>query len=657
MGEQDVEQDLDEHQQRAYMKALLDDLRALELMLEGGQIESGVRRIGAEQEMFLVNSDLGPAPVAAEVMARVNDERFVAEIARFNLEANLTPHLLGGRCFSLLEEELTEVTRLARDGAHASGADVLLGGILPTLAISDLTLENITPMARYHELNRVIGELRGGTFSAYIKGRDELHVRHDNIMLASCNASFQIHLQVDPLDFAARYNMAQAVTAPLLAAAVNSPLLFGRRLWQETRVALFQHSNDSRTNAEQSRSQPPRVGFGEEWLKESVIELFRHQIARFRVIMTTKPDEDPLSVLTHGGVPKLTALRLHNGTIWPWNRACYGVSEGRPHLRIENRALPGGPTVLDEVANAAFFTGLMTALSTEYGDISERMAFDDAKANFFAAARYGLKAQLTWIDGKRHIAAALILDHLLPLAREGLSQSGVDVTDVERYLGTLEERVRSGQTGAQWMLQSLEAMGAEGTSDLRQRKLAAAIIERQQGGEPVHRWEVIKAYNSEGWRQSHPTVGQLMSTDLFTVRPDDLVELAARVMEWRDVRHVPVEDEDGRLVGIVSHRSLLSMLSDRHPGGGVEELIAVRQIMKSDPVSVAPTTPVKEAVALMRRHRIGSLPVVEEGRLVGIVTVYDFLESEAALPVEKLDVEGQRAEVVKGDAMNKHPAR
>ncbi|PYS97653.1 MAG: hypothetical protein DMF65_11355 [Acidobacteria bacterium] len=643
MGEQDVNQVLDEHQQRAFMKALLDDLRALEQMLEGGQIESGVRRVGAEQEMFLVDSNLGPAPVAEEVLARVNNARFVAEIARFNLEANLTPRLLGGRCFRRMEEELTEVIRLARDGARACGADVLLGGILPTLAMSDLGLENITPKPRYHELNRVIGELRGGSFSAYIKGRDELHIKHDNILLVSCSASFQIHLQVNPREFADRYNLAQLVAAPVLAAAVNSPLLFGRRLWQETRVALFQHSNDSRTSAQQSRGQPPRVGFGEGWLKDSVIELFRQQIARFRVIMTARPDEDPLAVLARGGVPSLSALRLHNGSIWPWNRACYGVSEGRPHLRIENRALPGGPTVLDEVANAAFFTGLMTALPGEYGDVSVRMAFDDAKANFFAAARYGLKAQLTWVDGKRYIAAALILDHLLPLAREGLRQSGVEGDDIERYLGTLEERVRSGQTGAQWMLQSLSAMGGEGTSDLRQRKLAAAILERQQGGEPVHRWAIIKAYGSEGWRQSHHTVGHLMSTDLFTVQPDDLVEMVARVMEWRDVRHVPVEDEEGHLVGIVSHRSLLRMLADGTPGG-VEELVAVRQIMNPDPVSVAPTTPVSEAVELMRRRRIGSLPVVEDGRLVGIITVYDFLESTARLSAEKLDANGREAE-------------
>ena len=633
MGEQDVAQVLDERQQRAFMKALQNDLHALELMLETGTVESGIRRVGAEQEMFLVDSNLSPAPVAGEVLKRVNDTRFVPEIARFNLEANLTPLTLGGRCFRRMEEELTEVLQRAREGARACGADVLLGGILPTLAMSDLGLGNITPQPRYFELNRGISRLRGGSFSTHIMGRDELQIMHDNIMMVACNASFQVHLQVDPSGFAGAYNLAQAVTAPVLAAAVNSPLLFGRRLWQETRVALFQHSNDARTNAQQARSQPSRVGFGGGWLKESVLELFRHQVARFPVIMTMEAGENPLTLLARGEVPALSALRLHNGTIWPWNRACYGISEGRAHLRIENRALPGGPTVLDEVANAAFFTGLMSALPGEYGEIDRRMSFDDARANFFAAARYGLGAQFTWVDGKRHIAPALILDHLLPLAREGLKQSGIEGEDIDRYLGTVEERVQVGQTGAQWMLKSLAAMGVEGTSDMRQRKLAAAMLERQQSDEPVHRWAIVGGYGSEGWRQQHHTVGHIMSTDLFTVRPDDPVELVARVMEWRDVRHVPVEDNDGRLVGLVSHRSLLSLLAKGLPADR-DEPVAVRNIMIADPISVAPTTPVSEAVELMRLHRIGSLPVVENERLVGIVTVYDLLESAARLSKE-----------------------
>src|SRR4029453_6537719 len=266
-------------------------------------------------------------------------------------------------------------------------------------------------MPRYNELNLAVTKLRGDPFSIHIKGLDELNLTHDNVMMEACNTSFQVHFQVEPSEFVATYNVAQAITAPVLAAAVNSPLLMGHRLWQETRLALFQHSTDARSRPELLRSQRTRVAFGEQWLRHSVIELLHDQIARFRPIMITRPDEEPMHVLARGEIPLLSALRLHNGTVWPWNRACYGVENGRAHLRIENRALPAGPTVIDEVANAAFFIGLMLSLPSEYGDISKWMSFDDAKENFFSAARHGLNAQFNWIGGKKYSASALILDH------------------------------------------------------------------------------------------------------------------------------------------------------------------------------------------------------------------------------------------------------
>ena len=222
-----------------------------------------------------------------------------------------------------------------------------------------------------------------------------------------------------PKEFAPLYNLAQAITAPVLAAAVNSPLLFGHRLWQETRLALFQHSTDARSATQQARSHPTRVSFGDRWLEKSVLELFQEQIARFRMIMINEPSENPLSLLAHGQIPELTALRMHNGTIWPWNRACYGVTNGIAHLRIENRALPSGPTVLDEIANAAFFVGLMISLPNEYGDVAKVMSFDDAKTNFFAAARHGLNAQFNWIDGKTHSASDTHTRSLAPAGTSG----------------------------------------------------------------------------------------------------------------------------------------------------------------------------------------------------------------------------------------------
>lgn len=631
MGEHNVEQNLDEKASQAFMKALLEDLRALESMIETGALETGVRRVGAEQEMFLVDRNMRPAPISLEVLELAKDSRLTTEIARFNLEANLTPLFLTGRCFQQMEQELIGLLSQVRKSAESFGADVLLSGILPTLRKSDLSLANLAPLPRYSQLNEGVMRLRGGPFSIHIKGLDELQITHDNVMMESCNTSFQVHFQTSPAEFALHYNIAQAITAPVLAAAVNSPLLFGHRLWQETRVALFQHSIDSRSPTQLARSQPTRVSFGDRWLKNSVVELFHDQISRFRPIMITEPDEDPFQVLARGETPLLSALRMHNGTVWRWNRACYGVADGIAHLRIENRALPAGPTVQDEMANAAFFVGLMIALPHEYGEIAKRMSFDDAKENFFAAARYGLSAPLRWLDGKNLSVTSLILDDLLPLARAGLKEARVDSSDVDKYLGVLEERVRSGQTGAQWMLNSLTALGnTHQSTDVSTRLLTSTILARQQEGKPVHDWQLAEAGEFDDWRQSYQTVGHFMSTDLFTLRPNDLVDLAASLMEWRHIRHVPVEDENGRLVGLVTHRGLLRLLS-RGSTAPEATSMTVSEIMKANPTSVTSTTPTLEAIEIMRRSGIGCLPVVDDGQLVGIVTSYDFLTATASI--------------------------
>jgi len=618
------------------MQALLEDLRALAFMLNDDRVERRKARIGAEQEMFLIDRDFRPAPISVDVLQRANEPRLTTEIARFNLEANLTPLDLTGNCFRRMETELQELLAITRASAHTLDADVLLSGILPTLQKSDLTLDNLTPSARYRELDRGVIRLRGGPLSIHIKGLDELNLTHDNIMMESCNTSFQIHFQSSPEEFVNHYNVAQAITAPVLAVAVNSPLLFGHRLWQETRVALFQHSTDERSRPQLARSQPTRVSFGDQWLRNSVIELFHDQISRFRPIMITQPDENPFQVLARGQTPMLSALRMHNGTVWRWNRACYGVSDGVPHLRIENRALPSGPTPVDEIANAAFFTGLMLALPQEYGDIAARMAFDDAKLNFFRAARHGLDAQFQWLGAESRSASSLILNELLPLARAGLRSAEVDDDDIEKYLGIIEERTRSAQTGARWIIKSLGTMPDNMSKDVRQRKLTSTMLDLQKQGTPVHEWPLIEATATEDWAQSYRTVGQFMSTDLFTVRPDDLIDLAASVMDWRHVRHVPVEDEAGRLLGLVTHRGLLRMLNN-----GIctrTTPVTVREIMIANPVSISPTTSSLEAIEVMRQNRIGCLPVVEADQLVGIVTSYDFLEASAALFKQHLGI-------------------
>ncbi|MCC6555742.1 MAG: CBS domain-containing protein [Polyangiaceae bacterium] len=643
MGEQRVAVEIDEEQRQAFMQALLADVVALERLLDDGRIETGVRRIGAEQEMFLVDRGLRPAPLVLDVLERAADPRLTTELARFNLEANLTPLLFGGDCLSRMEAELRDLVGKAAEAARALGGDVLLTGILPTLRSSDLGLDNMTPRPRYHELNRALRALRGGEFHVRIQGLDDFEATHDSVMLESCNTSFQIHFQVAPGELAALYNLAQAVTAPVLAAAVNSPLLLGRRLWHETRIALFERSIDTRPAARIDRPHAPRVHFGDAWIKDSVLEIFREDIARFRIIMTSDPGEDPMAVLDRGEIPDLTALRVHNGTVYRWNRPCYGVAGGVAHLRIENRALPSGPTLLDEVANAAFYYGLMAALSREHDRIDRVMSFADAKANFFAAARHGLKAQLTWIHGETFSAPALIQGHLLPRAREGLAAAGIDPGDIDRYLGVIDERVRSGQTGAQWALSSFAALkGADrAAGDMTCRALCAAMLSHQRGDDPVHRWPLAPPIEDDrALRESYRVVGQFMTRDLFTVRPTDIVDFAASVMDWRHIRHVPVEDDQGRLVGLVSHRALLRLMARGHgrprdPGappsarGGPPSISAaqtVASIMKAHPITVTPATPTLEAMRLMREHRVGCLPVVEGELLVGIITERDLLE-------------------------------
>jgi len=631
MGEHNVSSEQDAARMQAFMKALLADIGALQVMLESGRIESGVHRIGAEQEMFLIDRSMRPASIALKVLERADESRLTTEIGLFNLEANLSPRDLEGSCLRGMEQEIEELVETTRGAAREFDAEPLLCGILPTIGISDLSLEKITPNPRYYELNRAMQQLRGGAFNVHIKGLDEMLLTHDNVMLESCCASFQIHLQVGPEEFARLYNLAQAISAPILAAAANSPLLLGYRLWHETRIALFQFSTDDRSSARQIRNHPSRVSFGDGWVRESVIEIFREEIARFRIMLTKQIDEDPYEVLRRGGLPDLGALRLHNGTIWRWNRPCYGVSDGAAHLRIEHRPLPSGPTIIDEMANAAFFFGLMTALSEEYGEIDRRMSFDEVKNNFISAARLGLNAQMAWVDGHFGPVSTLILDHLLPLARQGLESRGVEDTD--RYLGVLRERVERRQSGSIWSLNSIAAMDGGKTREAQSRALVECMLENQRVGRPVHEWEPAAIDKCCTWSKTHQIVRQFMTTDLFTVRPDDLVDLAASVMDWRHIRHVPVEDDAGNLVGLISHRDLLRMLSqgllDRS-----KEPVAVKEIMKKELVTISPETPTIEALRIMQNRNVGCLPVVQGGRLVGLVTAYDFLSLSAEI-IEK----------------------
>jgi CBS domain-containing protein len=297
--------------------------------------------------------------------------------------------------------------------------------------------------------------------------------------------------------------------------------------------------------------------------------------------------------------------------------------------------LPSGPTVVDEMANAAFFLGLMVALPAEFGDVTERMDFDNVKQNFFSTARYGLNSQIAWLDGKSYQTKNLILDDLLPRARRGLQSVGIEAEDIEKYLGVLETRVTQEKTGSRWMLDSLAAMDKHAKSNVRMRSLTAAIKANQEKGEPLHQWELAEIPQKSVWIDNYKTVEQFMATDLFTVRPEDVIDLAANLMHWKHIRHIPVEDDEGRLVGIISHRDLLELFALGKINVNETEMI-VRNIMKPNPITIAPETSTLEALRLMREKNIGCLPVVKEGKLIGLITAHDFLTVSAKLLEERL---------------------
>jgi len=628
----DVGAEHDEQKRREFMVAMLADLRALDRMLREGRFETGPTRIGAEQEMFLVDRHWAAARGSLQMLEKLADPHYTTELGQFQLEANADPQLFTGDGLSRMEKQLDELVAKARVAAAELGLAPVLIGILPTLRKADLGLDSMVPSPRYRALNKAMADLRGGAFEFSINGTDELIVRHDSVMLEACNASFQVHLQVSPAEFPRMYNLSQVLAAPMVAIAANSPLLFGRRLWAETRIALFRQAVDTRSHTHHQRQSEARVSFGTRWVRESVLEIFQEDIARFRTLVGIDLDEDPQAMLARGETPLLKALRLHNGTIYRWNRACYGVMNNRPHLRIENRVMPAGPSILDEVANGALWFGAMAELGAQGEDVSKRIEFDQSGANFYSAAREGLGSHFTWLDGEDITAQHLVLDRLLPLAEAGLRRNGIAEDDIKRYLGVVDARVRTARTGARWQLSSWSALKDKATSGERSNALVAATVRRQQTGRPVAEWERARLDEVESERSNYQRVDQYMTTDLFTVQESDPIEMVVNLMSWERIRHIPVEDNDHRLVGLVSYRAVLRYLA----GGGELQDSPVSAIMKTDVMTVGADTPTIDAIQLMRKYRYGCLPVVQDDHLVGILTEEDFLNLASKLLEQQL---------------------
>jgi CBS domain-containing protein/gamma-glutamylcysteine synthetase len=625
MGEERVKLADTNEQIQSFMKHVLQDLRALQKMLDEDWFETDILRIGAEQELCMVDPHGKVFPRSMEVLEALGEGNFTTEFARFNLEINMDPLEFKGDCLSQMENNMHKQVEHVRETVRGLGGDILLTGILPTIRKMDVDIKNLTPLQRYEALCEAINKLRGKEFELRIQGMDELLMKFDSPLLEACNTGFQVHLQVKPSEFVNRYNIAQAVTAPVLAAAVNSPILFGKRLWAETRVALFHQSIDTRQVGEHLRDSSPRVTFGNQWIEDSILDVYKEDISRYRVMLSAEVEEEVEKLMEEGKVPQLMALNVHNSSVYRWNRPCYGVGNGKPHLRIENRVLPSGPTVVDEVANAAFWLGLLNGFEDEYPDITKEMDFDNARMNFFAASKMGLDTKFIWTKDRKITAVDLIKDELLPIARNGLSKADIDSSDIDTYLNIIEERADAAQTGSYWMVKSYGKLIKEGNKEQALSAITNAMIKNQNKGEPVHKWGLARVEDLEHWKPSKLMVEEFMTTDLFTVRKDDILEFVANLLDWRKIRYLPVEDDQKHLIGLITMRQLLRIYSKSEEKTNDTGARTVSDVMIQNPITIHPEASIMEAMAIMKDQQIGCLPVVKNSRLVGIITEGNFM--------------------------------
>lgn len=460
------------------------------LMLDDFSFDADHPMTGLEIELNLVDPAHQPAMRNAELLAEMGNPAFQTELGQFNLELNVPPRLIEQDGLAEYEEYIN--LALSHASGHAAGLDssVVMIGILPTLTTDHTIPANLSVDGRYRVLNEEILTVRGEHITLDIRGMDHLRSQTDSIAPEAACTSLQFHLQVAPGDFANYWNAAQVIAGPQVGVGANSPFLFGHQLWSETRIALFEQATDTRPDELKAQGVRPRVWFGERWIT-SIFDLFEENVRYFPPLLSISDPEDPLQVLRSGGVPKLHELRLHNGTIYRWNRPVYDIMAGRPHLRVENRVLPAGPTVIDMMANAALYFGLVRALAEDDRPLWTRLPFSVAEDNFHAAARRGIAAPVWW-PGKGEIRITdLLTDILLPRAAEGLDRFGVDAGLRDKMLGIIEQRCLTKRNGSTWQVEMVRHLEREGyTRPAALRAMLARYLELQRVNEPVHTWPI-----------------------------------------------------------------------------------------------------------------------------------------------------------------------
>jgi gamma-glutamyl:cysteine ligase YbdK (ATP-grasp superfamily) len=477
----------DRTRHRAKVRRCLD---VLARMLRESRFDIENPMTGMEIEFNLVDDEGRPALKSAEALEAIADPSFQTELAQFNLEINMLPRPLHERGASAFEDDLRRSLNHAEAKANEVDAHMVMIGILPTLEEGHLGPSTISPNPRYKLLSDQILAARGEDIVIDISGPERVQTTSESIMPEAACTSTQLHTQVSPENFAAYWNASQAISGIQLAVGANSPYLLGRRLWHETRIPLFEQATDTRAEELKEQGVRPRVWFGERWIN-SIFDLFEENVRYFPALLPITDDEDPLEVLEQGGTPSLSELKLHNGTVYRWNRPVYDVVDGVPHLRVENRVLAAGPSVIDTMANAAFYFGLVRRLAEDDRPLWSRMSFSAAEENFHIAAEHGIEARVYWPGVGQAQATELVLRRLLPLAYEGLAAWGVDDDEASRLLSIIERRCVLQRNGASWYAEAVaaaEGKGAERPEAIRQVLLR--YIELMHTNEPVHTWPI-----------------------------------------------------------------------------------------------------------------------------------------------------------------------
>ena len=460
-------------------------------MLRESRFEFGKPMTGLEIELNLVDEQGDPAMRNAEALEAIADPDFVTELGQWNLEINVAPRQLAGGGITAFEDTVRDSLNEAEHKAREVGAHMTMIGILPTLRAEHMAIDALSVNPRYALLNEQVLAARGEDLQISIDGIERLNMTADSIVPEAACTSTQLHLQVSPDQFADYWNAAQTIAGVQVAVGANSPFLLGKELWRETRIALFQQSTDTRGDELKEQGVRPRVWFGERWIT-SIFDLFEENVRYFPALLPIVDPEDPLQVIDRGDTPTLSELRLHNGTVYRWNRPVYDVVKDKPHLRVENRTLPAGPTVVDTLANAAFYYGLVRVLAESERPLWSQMSFSAAEENFLAGAKNGIDAQMYWPGLGTVPVAELVLRRLLPMAYDGLDRWGVDPKERDRLLGVIEQRCLTGVNGATWQSRAFHRHYDNTSLDRVEalRLMLRTYRDLMHTNEPVHSWPI-----------------------------------------------------------------------------------------------------------------------------------------------------------------------